>query len=110
MFHVKKATILQLTVVLWLGYVFSSAFFKSPLICRFARAVFAYSSHFLLGLAVFFVRISTTFPLGSRLLIWPFLPFPLPPAIFSTRSVCTSYAKSTGVAPTGRSITSPFGV
>src|SRR3989344_1360671 len=110
MFHVKKAKILKLIGVFGLGYVFSSAFFKSPLICRFARAVFAYSSHFLLGLAVFFVRISTTLPLWSRLLIWTILPFTLAPAIFSTRSVCTSYAKSTGVAPTGRSITSPFGV
>ncbi len=56
------------------------------------------------------VRISTMSPLESVVRSGTSLPLIRAPTQRCPTSVCTRYAKSTGVAPLGKAKTSPFGV
>ena len=56
------------------------------------------------------VTISITSPLTKRVSSGTKRPFTFAPAHLLPTSVCTEYAKSTGVEPPGRAITLPFGV
>ena len=69
-------------------------------------------SQSLLGAAFspLFVTTSTTSPLVSGASKETNFPFTLAPMHRLPTSVCTAYAKSTGVEPAGRAITLPFGV
>ena len=58
----------------------------------------------------FDVKISITSPLDSVDSSGTSLPLTLAPMHLCPTSVCTAYAKSTGVDPDGSAITSPFGV
>ena len=56
------------------------------------------------------VRISTRSPCCSREDSGASLPLTRAPIVRLPTSVCTAYAKSTGVDPVGRAMTSPLGV
>ncbi len=58
----------------------------------------------------FEVKISTVSPLPSRDSRGTSRPLTRAPMQRWPTSVCTAYAKSTGVAPSGRAMTEPFGV
>ncbi len=58
----------------------------------------------------FEVKTSTTSPLFSAVSSGTRRPLTLAPIVRCPISVCTAYAKSTGVAPDGRPMTRPFGV
>ncbi len=58
----------------------------------------------------FEVKTSTTSPLFRVVSSGTRRPLTLAPIVRWPISVCTAYAKSTGVAPAGRPITRPFGV
>ena len=60
--------------------------------------------------SLLFVTTSTTSPLFNRVSSGIKRPFTFAPAHLLPTSVCTEYAKSTGVEPPGRATTLPFGV